>query len=114
MSDEEVIEIDPPETPRLTAWYNGTRSDRSDRPSVHVWYPQSPPTARLAVISHGCNPDTLPTGPLHAYFTIGGCEFGGLLDDMEWLLDAAREAVTLVRWQAERLAAGAVTEEHPT
>lgn len=100
--EAEIVE---PDSARLTAWYERRdRSSRGDHPNVSVWWPGDPPTARLQTRGHGCNmPDTLPEGPLVAYFKIGGVEFGGYLDDMEWLLDAAREAVALVRWQAENM-----------
>ena len=110
MSDEEidVEEIDPPETPRLIAWYGRSNAGGTDRPHISIWWPQEPPTARLQTIGHGCDrPDTLPNGPLMAHVRIGGIDFGGQLDDLEWLLDAAREAITVVRWQAEQMQAEA-------
>lgn len=96
---------DEPETPRLTAWYEReatTGYSSRDHARTSVWWPREPPTARLQSHAHGPGqPDTLPAGPICAYLTLSGVDFGGALDDLEWFIDAAREALALVRYQAD-------------
>lgn len=81
------------------------------RPSVRSWMPETVPFARCGVIA-GCGdrPDTLPLGPVTAYLTLGGIEFGGYLTDLELQLEAAQEALAYARSHAEHLGAMVATE----
>lgn len=95
-----------PSMPTANERWQALHPDGRDRPRISVWYPSEAPWARLQTIAHGCHePDTLPAGPPIAYLTIGGVEFGGLLDELDLLLAAATETLGWVREQYEQMRA---------
>lgn len=106
-SGESVQAVDSgPETPALDAWYERPGRNRSsfDHPRVSSWYPQQAPHANVQSISRGCHePSYLGRGTIHVNLNVAGVDIGGPIDEIEALIDAARDTLRLARYWAEQM-----------
>lgn len=109
------------ETPALTAWYEHRDLGQYDRPEVTVRFMQRAPHATLVTYTRGADDgealgsrvDYLPE-PDRPFATLdmAGVMFHAPLADLEWYVDAARDALRVLRAMAVGLGAPPAAEVH--
>lgn len=100
-----VLDDEPPATPLIDQWAADHPGYPTDTPRVSLWMPQQAPYATLQLRERGCD-----KAPVHAYpdrpvvnLHIFGIQASGYLDEMEELIECAREALAHARWHADTI-----------